>query len=603
VLEYSAVRLYLQQARCVQPGYEPGDEALAQSGRICRMAEGMPLAIMLAAAWMDVLAPGEIVDELERSVTFLRGELRDLPERHRSMVAAFDVSWRMLSEAEREAFAALSVFRGGCTREAAEAVAGADLEILRALIRKSFLTCDADGRYQIHELLRQYAERKLRERPEAWERVRERHCAYYAEYLVQHGESFARLGPREAPLEIDNVGIAWRRMLDQGKLAECRRAMKGLFWFDQEWAWCRARLSLLEDTIALLRRAEPSRENRIALGVALCYASRPGSGADRRYLRALAREGHQILAELDARYELAESKLIAYFAGAAEDDAHAGRLLQEGLSLAQETGRPDMEAWALEWLADRYFTHSIEAGSSGGEMWRQAQASYSRSLEIRRRLGYGRGEAILLAKQALSAYAEGRHAEARSLYDESLARFRAMGERDWILVCLGEFGMLALTMGDYRVAKATFQEYLETAQAWGDPVSARYALCGLSDLALARGEAGKALRIRRRALQGAIEDGGLAAERILFSFAQLSAQEGRHVRAVELLTLVYAIVSPSLRCVVMVCGSADLERVLRSALSPDAYAAAQERGRARDVEGTLRELLAELEDEGLPDPP
>ncbi|MFN2132547.1 MAG: ATP-binding protein, partial [Anaerolineae bacterium] len=549
--------------------------------------EGMPLAIVLAAAWMDVLSPVEIADELERSIAFLRGELRDLPERHHSMVAAFDVSWRMLSEAERESFAALSVFRGGCTREAAEAVAGADLEILRALTQKSFLTRDEHGRYQVHELLRQYGEEKLRGQPEAWERARDRHCTYYAEYLVQHGESFPRLGPREAPLEIENVSMVWRRMLDQDKLAECRRAMKGLFWFDQEWAWCRARLSLLEDTIALLRRAEPSRGNRIALGVALCYASRPGGGADRQYLRALAREGHQILTELDARYELAESKLIAYFAGAAEDDAHAERLLQESLSLARETGRLGIESWALEWLGDRHFAHSIEAGSYGGGMRRQAQASYSRSLEIRRRLGYRRGEAILLAKQALSAYAEGRHAEARSLYEESLARFRAMGARLWVLVCLGELGMLALTMGDHRAAEATFQEYLETAQAWGDPVSARYALCGLSDLALARGEAGRASHIRRRALQGAIEDGGLAAERVLFSFAQLSAQEERHVRAVELLTLVYAIVSPILRCTVMVCGGADLERALRSALSPEVYAAAQERGRARDVEATL----------------
>jgi len=370
--------------------------------------------------------------------------------------------------------------------------------------------------------------------------------------------------------------------------------MKGLFWFDQEWAWCRARLSLLEDTIVLLRRAEPSRENRIALGVALCYASRPGGGADRQYLRALAREGHQILTELDARYELAEAKLIAYFAGAAEDDAHAGRLLRESLSLARETGRLDKEAWALEWLGDRYFAHSIEAGLCDGEMWRQAQASYSRSLEIYRRLGYCRGEAILLEKQALSAYAEGRHAEARSLYEESLARLRAMGARLWVLVCLGESGMLALTVGDHRAAEAYFQEYVEKAQTWGDPESARYALCGLSDLALARGEAGKASCIRRRALQGAIEDGGLAAERVLFSFAQLSAQEGKHVHAAELLALTYTIVSPSLRCTVMVCGGADLERALRNALSPEVYAAAQERGRARDVEGTLRELLAEL---------
>ena len=410
VLEYSAVQLYLEQARRVRLGYEPSDEALAQIGRICRLVEGMPLAIVLAAAWMDVLSPGEIAAELERSITFLRSDLRDLPERHHSMVAAFDVSWGMLSEVEREAFAALSVFRGGCTREAAEAVARADLEILRSLARKSFLTRDEHGRYQVHELLRQYGESKLRQQSDVWEWVQNRHCTYYAGYLAQRKDSFRKLGPGEARLEVENIRAAWYWMLDRGKLAECRQAIGGLHWFDEGVAWYSTRRPLLERTIALLRRAEPSRENRIALGMALCYLS-TSFGKDPEHASALAREGHQVLVELDARRELAEAKMFAVLAGMAEDDAHADRLLHEGLSLARETDAPMEEAWALNLLGGRHVVRAILEGLPE-EAWQWTYEAFARALEIFRRIGHRRGEAIVLLAQADYAHAKGQYTKA-----------------------------------------------------------------------------------------------------------------------------------------------------------------------------------------------
>jgi predicted ATPase/DNA-binding SARP family transcriptional activator len=597
VLEYSGVQLYLQQARRVRPGYEPDAEALAQIGRVCRLVEGMPLAIVLAAAWMDVLSPGEIAGELEKSIAFLRSDLRDLPERHRSMVAAFDVSWGMLSEVEREAFAALSVFRGGCTREAAEAVAGADLEVLRALARKSFLTCDEDGRYQVHELLRQYGEEKLRQRPEDRERARDRHCSYFAEYLAQHERSFRKFGPGESHHEIDNVYAAWRWMLDRNKLAECRRAMGGLHWLDQDWAWCRARRPLLEEAIALLRRAEPSRENQIALGVALCYVSWPTGSSDRAHLTALAREGHQILTELGAEYELAQAKVLAYVAGTAEDEASADRLLEESISLADKTGRLDIKGWALHLLGVRYFTRAMLEGALDGEVWQRAKELLSRSLETFRRGGYRRGEAILLLAHAQCAYAEERYAQAKSLCEESLALFRELGVHEWALSCLAHLGDFARTTGDHRVATVYYREQMEKARAWGNPVQARQARCGLAEVALVMGELCRAADWIRGALEEAIEDGGLDAARIALSMARWSAQKGESTRAAELLTFAYQCADHNSKGGLKLFGR-DLERELQEALPPDVYAAAQERGRARDVEETLHELLAELE-EGL----
>ena len=95
----------------------------------------MPLGIELAAAWVSMLSCAEIADEIERNIDFLATSMRDVPERHRSLRAAFDQSWRLLSDEQRDAFAQLSVFRGGFDRDAAKAVAGADLRLLTELVR------------------------------------------------------------------------------------------------------------------------------------------------------------------------------------------------------------------------------------------------------------------------------------------------------------------------------------------------------------------------------------------------------------------------------------------------------------------------------------
>jgi DNA-binding SARP family transcriptional activator/predicted ATPase len=603
ILGYSAVQLYLQQARHVRPDYGPAEEAVAQIGRICRLVGGMPLAILLAAAWMDVLSPEEIGAELEKSIAFLQGNLSDLPERHHSMVAAFDVSWSLLSEAERDAFAALSVFRGGCMREAAQAVAGADLEILRALSRKSFLTRDEHGHYQVHELLRQYAEEKLRQKPGAWEGACDRHCAFYAQYVGEREESFCKLGPGEARLEIDNLHAAWRWMLDRGKVAECRRVIGGLYLLDVTWSKMDVTLALLlEGVVTLLRRAEPTRENRVALGMALCYLSMELMMTEEHDRgAALAREGHQILTELDARRELTEAKIVAYLAGMAEDDAEADRLLQDSLSLARETGRPEMEARALEHVGSLYFVRAMVGGGPQGDAWRRAQAAYAAALEVYRRIGSRLGEANLLTDQAICAHAQGRYVEARSLHRGSRALFRRLGAQWWALFSLRRLGDVALTASAPQEAQAYYQALLDESQAGGLPIETRYALCGLGDVALAKGKAHEAARLYRRAIQGAMEDWKFdGRERTMLSLAKWSAQRGERARAAELLALAYHIVAthaPWCWSEVGLAGGRELEQALQEALSPEAYAAAQERGRARDMKETLRELLAELEAE------
>jgi predicted ATPase len=153
---YTAVQLFLQSAQRIQSDFALRDgNDLIYLTRICRLVAGMPLALELAASWVDMLPLAEIAAELQQGLDFLAVEMRDLPERHRSVRAAIDYSWRRLTEEEQEAFAKLSVFRGGFTREAARAVAGADLRQIGRLVKKSFLQYDQnDNRYRVHELMR-----------------------------------------------------------------------------------------------------------------------------------------------------------------------------------------------------------------------------------------------------------------------------------------------------------------------------------------------------------------------------------------------------------------------------------------------------------------
>ena len=194
-LNYSAVRLFLQSAQRTRVDFELTEESLPPVTRICRLAEGMPLGIVLAAAWIDVLSLAEIADEMQADVDFLAREMGDLPPRQRSMRAVFDYSWTLLTEAERRVLARLSVFRGGFTREAAQTVTGATLRQLLSLVEKSLLQRDVDsGRFALHELLRQLAAEKLDAEGEG-DAVGAAHSRHYLSWVAGLKDSLH--GPRQ----------------------------------------------------------------------------------------------------------------------------------------------------------------------------------------------------------------------------------------------------------------------------------------------------------------------------------------------------------------------------------------------------------------------
>jgi len=165
---YSAVQLFVQSARRGGPGFQLAD--VKDVARICKLVEGLPLAIELAACWVHQMPGARIAEQIQRDLDFLSTNLRDVPERHRSTRALFEHSWRLLSGDEQAVLRKLSVFRSGFDADAAAHIANASLHVLSALTEKSLLRASPLERYDLHELLRQFAEEKLRGRAITCER-------------------------------------------------------------------------------------------------------------------------------------------------------------------------------------------------------------------------------------------------------------------------------------------------------------------------------------------------------------------------------------------------------------------------------------------------
>jgi predicted ATPase/DNA-binding SARP family transcriptional activator/predicted negative regulator of RcsB-dependent stress response len=229
ISKYSAIQLFVQRARHLKPDFSITSGNLKSVVQICRIVEGMPLGIELAAAWLDVLTPLEIMAEISRSLDFLAVKWPDRPERQHSLRAVFDSSWRLLAETERAALMALTLFQGSFSREAAQAVSGASIQLLMSLHSKSWLQVMDNGRFLIHELLCQYANQKLQAEPGSWQFARQRYCTYYATFLDHQVESIRGSEQRAAfdsiSIEFENIRLTWQWLVEGDQVEQAIQCM------------------------------------------------------------------------------------------------------------------------------------------------------------------------------------------------------------------------------------------------------------------------------------------------------------------------------------------------------------------------------------------
>jgi predicted ATPase/DNA-binding CsgD family transcriptional regulator len=251
-----AIALFLDRATSVAGAYALTEHNAKTLSEICNVLHGLPLGIELAASWIRVLSPHDLLDHLRQADSALASDTALVEERHRSLAVILDSSWRWLGVRERTVLSALAVFVGGFTRDAAEAVADADLGVLAALAERSLIQRlpDARGgsRYQVHELIRHYALRRLEDDSP----IRARHFAYFLD-LVESLETDwnMQLEPLWSnPIGADtaNISAAMIWALDQRDAEKALRMAVGL---DRFWIFSTpppaVRLAFLEAALSL----------------------------------------------------------------------------------------------------------------------------------------------------------------------------------------------------------------------------------------------------------------------------------------------------------------------------------------------------------------
>ncbi|MFN2138336.1 MAG: adenylate/guanylate cyclase domain-containing protein, partial [Candidatus Promineifilaceae bacterium] len=266
--EAESVQLFNERARRVRPEFSAQSER-AHVTAICRLVEGVPLALELAASWTRLLTCEQIAAELASSFDLLATDRHNVPDRQQSLRVVFDQTWRHLTEDEQAAFMKLSIFHGGFSYDAARQVAGAPLPLLSTLQDKSLIRWDENGRYRIHELLRQYAARKLAQAPSELETAQERHGRYYIDFLERHEQPLMDgrqvQAVQEIKAELENVRAAWQWALEKLDSDAVRRASYALGNFYQFHSRYAEALRAFEPASTRLYSLAQSRERDLAL--------------------------------------------------------------------------------------------------------------------------------------------------------------------------------------------------------------------------------------------------------------------------------------------------------------------------------------------------
>ena len=464
---YSAMQLFVQSARRAYDGFVLTAADVPAVWRLCRLVEGMPLAIELAASWIRVLSCHEIAGELERNLHVLTTSLRDVPERHRSMRAVFDQSWRLLPAEEQRVLRQLAVFHSGFDRGAAVAVAGAGLPDLARLVDRSLVRWTGT-RYDLHEVVRHFAHEQLARAGEA-EATQERHLDVFLR-IAEEVEPWlvgAEQGNWLERLEADGDNL--RAALDWARAHERVEAvvrLGGALW--RFW-WLRSHLD--ESRHWLDAMCQAMRDPPAALGAGLWAQALHGAG----WLSIRQRAYAQATALLEQSLDVAiQTEDTARSAAVLNDLGQSARLqgqypqaielFDETVTLARRCGNRRLEAMALG---------NTGAAWHAADDDRRAEPLLAAGLALCRLCGDIVSTAWFLTFLGRVSKAKGEHEAATTYLAEALATFQGLGDRDGLAFTLEGVAGLAARQGQPERAARLFG----TAAALREAIHAPMAQC------------------------------------------------------------------------------------------------------------------------------
>lgn len=434
---FGAVQLFAERARRVQRHFALERERTCVL-RICQMVDGMPLGIELAASWLRMMSCADLTTRLANGLAFLTDRQNRDDARHRSLQAVFEQSWNLLTPAEQEALACLTVFHRGFSWEAAEAVTQASLDVLSALVDQSLVRITADGEYDLHELVRQFAGEKLAADRSAHAAVLDRHAAFFCGWLEHMLPEMLGRGVQDvlAALDanLDNVRAAWEHANQTRQVALVLRADEMLFHYYH------FRGLLIEAAGAF--------------GQAASAWSNPSDDTETL---------------LQARLRARLGTLIKL----REDPERAEGLLRQALTSLCALGDDRARAFTQTWLAN--------ALNERGQM-DDSVALAQDSLEIWERLGDHYGTATSSRHLAFTLAHLGRVDDALAWMEKSLATARESGHGYIIGYALFGLGRILRQQTRVDESRRRYQQTIESSLEGGFPDVARHALSDLSEI-------------------------------------------------------------------------------------------------------------------------
>ena len=456
-----AVRLFLERARAVRPGYEPTGVDAAAVTEIAERLDGLPLAIELAATRTKVLTPEQILPRLRQRLAILTSGAQTLPDRQRTLRNTIAWSYDLLEAAERQLFARLSVFAGGWTLASAEAVCvpeelGLDaLDGLTSLVDQSLVRraepTDGDPRFSMLETIREFGLERLEAGGDR-ELVRRRHARWFLDLAVEAEPHLIAEDQREwldrCDAEHTNLRAALRWAVDAGEADRAQRAAGALWRFWQQRGHLDEGRRWLEELLALPSGQGRTAARATALGAAggLAWWQEDIAAAGRYYREALAieRELGDPARTADALYNQ------AFVAGATGDVDAAVRYFRESEELFRRAG-DELGVTRVRWMA---VMPDLVAGR-----WDRPLARAEESVAAWRRAGdrlrLGDGLVWLAVVYARA----GRHADARAAVAEALELFRQVDSPMGILTVVVGLSYLARWEDRYEdAARRAFQE-------------------------------------------------------------------------------------------------------------------------------------------------
>lgn len=512
--QYSAVQLFIQNARKAA-GVLRLDEANRRAiSRICWLVDGFPLGLELAAAWARILSCEEIAAEIERGLDFLQTPFKNVVERHQSLRAAFEYAWSFLSATGQQALMRLAVFRGGFDREASGHVADAGLPILAELADKSFIRRDEGGRFDIHQALKPFVQEKLASVPVQHAETVARHSSYFAAFTDEHRLALRGHGQRAAldnlTTELDNILLGWSWAITQGSEQVVQAYYEGLLrHFDLR--------NRFHDGEALFRQASEQwqlrfgSENAIFGLLLACHASFCNRLSRVAQAHQLLLRSLELLRRLDARPQLMfVNSLVLSIVPFVNNMAEIERIAQESLTYYQE----QHDRWGMAQVLP--FFHRIKTPQG----LQDAIRLHNETLAIYRETGDSAGLATALTSLGELLHYAGDYEHARHCHQSALELAQELNNRHAIAASLDYLGFINRRRGDFALARGQHEESMELSRELGDALGIAGSLDNLGLIFLDQRNYQEAMGLFQAALPLRRESGQLGA--VAFSLEHIA---------------------------------------------------------------------------------